>query len=127
MLSERAATGSTVRSLFDRVRIHAYISCRARIEYVRNRDREGQDTIGSCQTLCFVQRDDPDVSLVCLRLSTDQVLPAFNKYHLRGNATDLSFLIHITLEEINRVQNVGREAQESRQQFILHDDQVRAS
>ena len=29
------------------------------------------------------------------------------------------------MEDINRVQRVGREAQESRKQFILHDDQVR--
>ena len=43
----------------------------------------------------------------------------------RGNATDLSFLTRTTAEDINRVQNVGREAQQSRKHFILHDDQVR--
>ncbi|KAF9648118.1 DUF89 domain-containing protein [Thelephora ganbajun] len=42
---------------------------------------------------------------------------------LWGNATDLSLLTHMTLEDINRLQGVGREAQESRKQFILHDDQ----
>ena len=46
---------------------------------------------------------------------------------LRGNATDLSLLTHMTVEDINRLQSVGREAQESRKHFILHDDQVRAS
>lgn len=30
----------------------------------------------------------------------------------------------MTVEDINRLQSVGREAQESRKQFILHDDQV---
>lgn len=43
----------------------------------------------------------------------------------RGNATDLSLLTHMTVEDINRLQSVGREAQASRKQFILHDDQVR--
>ena len=33
----------------------------------------------------------------------------------------------MTMDDINRLQRVGREAQESRKQFILHDDQVRAS
>ena len=33
----------------------------------------------------------------------------------------------MTVEDINRLQSVGREAQESRQHFILHDDQVRES
>jgi len=42
---------------------------------------------------------------------------------LWGNATDLSFLTHVSAEVIGRVQSVGREAQESRKQFILHDDQ----
>lgn len=49
----------------------------------------------------------------------------FNQRYPRGNATDLSLLTHMTLEDIGRLQSVGRDAQESRKQFILHDDQVR--
>jgi len=49
---------------------HAHTRRRARIEYARNRDREGQDKIRSCQTVSFIQGDDPDVPLVCLRPST---------------------------------------------------------
>ena len=51
----------------------------------------------------------------------------FNRHYSRGNATDLSLLTHMTAEDINRLQSVGRDAQESRKQFILHDDQVRVS
>ena len=53
--------------------------------------------------------------------------PTFYQPCPRGNATDLGFLTHTTMEDIDRVQRVGREAQESRKQFILHDDQVRVS
>ena len=60
--------------------------------------------------------------LVCLH----PVTPIFNRHYPRGNATDLSLLTHMTVEDINRLQSVGREAQESRKQFILHDDQVQA-
>lgn len=42
---------------------------------------------------------------------------------LWGNATDLSLLTHMTAEDISQLQTVGREAQESRQKFILRDDQ----
>jgi hypothetical protein len=56
---------------------------------------------------------------------TNQVLLAINQCYPRGNATDLSLLTHMTVEDIGRLQSVGREAQESRKQFILHDDQVR--
>lgn len=52
---------------------------------------------------------------------------SFNQRCSRGNATDLSLLTHMTVEDIGRLQSVGREAQESRKQFILHDDQVRVS
>ena len=55
------------------------------------------------------------------------VLSTFDQHRSRGNATDLSLLTHMTVEDIDRLQSVGREAQESRKQFILHDDQVRAS
>jgi len=65
------------------------------------------------------------VPLVCL--SPDRVLLPSNQHYPRGNATDLSLLTHMTVEDINRLQSVGREAQESRKQFILHDDQVRVS
>ena len=65
--------------------------------------------------------------LWCVPSPTGRVLPASDQRYPRGNATDLSLLSHMTLEDINRLQSVGREAQESRKQFILHDDQVRAS
>ncbi|KAL1683960.1 hypothetical protein EV122DRAFT_286189 [Schizophyllum commune] len=42
---------------------------------------------------------------------------------LWGNATDLSLLTHLTVEDISRLQSVGREEQEKRSQFILRDDQ----
>ncbi|KAL1741870.1 hypothetical protein HDZ31DRAFT_66503 [Schizophyllum fasciatum] len=42
---------------------------------------------------------------------------------LWGNATDLSLLTHLTVEDIARLQSVGREEQEKRAQFILRDDQ----
>ena len=57
--------------------------------------------------------------------TTDSELLTFDQPYSRGNATDLSLLTHMTVEDIGRLQSVGREAQESRKQFILHDDQVR--
>lgn len=54
-----------------------------------------------------------------------QALLTFNRRYPRGNATDLSLLTNMTMEDIGRLQSVGREAQESRKRFILHDDQVR--
>ena len=98
--------------------------CRTRIEHARDRNREGQDTIGSRQAIGSIQGDDSDVPLVCFHLPAVQ---HSTKVLLRGNATDLSLLTHMTVEDINRLQSVGREAQESRKHFILHDDQVRAS
>lgn len=42
---------------------------------------------------------------------------------LWGNATDLSFLIHLAPSDIEQFQNVGRDAQQARKEFILKDDQ----
>lgn len=42
---------------------------------------------------------------------------------LWGNATDLSMLTHMTHEDIQNLQSVGREAQAARKEFILRDDQ----
>ncbi|OSD03671.1 DUF89-domain-containing protein [Trametes coccinea BRFM310] len=42
---------------------------------------------------------------------------------LWGNATDLSMLTHMSHEDIQRLQSVGRDAQAARAEFILHDDQ----
>ncbi|KAL6308789.1 DUF89 domain-containing protein [Sparassis latifolia] len=42
---------------------------------------------------------------------------------LWGNATDLSMLTHITHEDIQHLQSVGRDAQAARKEFTLKDDQ----
>ncbi|KAG6828033.1 hypothetical protein H0H92_009570 [Tricholoma furcatifolium] len=42
---------------------------------------------------------------------------------LWGNATDLSLLTHMSADDIEHLQAVGKEAQTARQQFILKDDQ----
>ncbi|KAH9982017.1 hypothetical protein BJV74DRAFT_852635 [Russula compacta] len=42
---------------------------------------------------------------------------------LWGNATDLSLLTNMTLEDIERLQAIGRDAQDARKEFILKDDQ----
>ncbi|KAI0063016.1 DUF89 domain-containing protein [Artomyces pyxidatus] len=42
---------------------------------------------------------------------------------LWGNATDLSLLTHMTPEDIQHLQTVGKEAQQARKEFILKDDQ----
>ncbi|KAI8972554.1 DUF89 domain-containing protein [Trametes punicea] len=42
---------------------------------------------------------------------------------LWGNATDLSMLTHMSHEDIQRLQSVGRDAQAARAKYILHDDQ----
>ncbi|GLB44649.1 putative DUF89 domain-containing protein [Lyophyllum shimeji] len=42
---------------------------------------------------------------------------------LWGNATDLSLLTHMSPQDIEHLQSVGKEAQAARQQFILRDDQ----
>ncbi|CDO75454.1 hypothetical protein BN946_scf184823.g8 [Trametes cinnabarina] len=42
---------------------------------------------------------------------------------LWGNATDLSMLTHMSHEDIQRLQSVGKDAQAARAEFILHDDQ----
>ncbi|KAF8064163.1 DUF89 domain-containing protein [Lyophyllum atratum] len=42
---------------------------------------------------------------------------------LWGNATDLSLLTHMSPDDIEHLQSVGKEAQMARQQFILKDDQ----
>lgn len=41
----------------------------------------------------------------------------------RGNATDLSLLTNLTLDDIASLQTVGRDAQAARKHFILKDDQ----
>lgn len=42
---------------------------------------------------------------------------------LWGNATDLSFLIHLAPSDIEQFQQVGRDAQRARKEYILKDDQ----
>ncbi|KAI9068826.1 DUF89 domain-containing protein [Trametes sanguinea] len=42
---------------------------------------------------------------------------------LWGNATDLSMLTHMSHDDIQRLQSVGKDAQAARAEFILHDDQ----
>ncbi|KAI0351611.1 DUF89 domain-containing protein [Trametes cingulata] len=42
---------------------------------------------------------------------------------LWGNATDLSMLTHMSHEDIQRLQTVGRDAQAARAEYILRDDQ----
>ncbi|TBU44588.1 hypothetical protein BD309DRAFT_957998 [Dichomitus squalens] len=42
---------------------------------------------------------------------------------LWGNATDLSMLTHLSHEDIQHLQSVGRDAQAARAEYILHDDQ----
>ncbi|KAI0651281.1 DUF89 domain-containing protein [Trametes meyenii] len=42
---------------------------------------------------------------------------------LWGNATDLSMLTHLSHEDIQHLQSVGRDAQAARAEFILKDDQ----
>ncbi|KAI5120017.1 hypothetical protein M0805_008478 [Coniferiporia weirii] len=42
---------------------------------------------------------------------------------LWGNATDLSLLTNLTHEDILKLQSVGKDAQEERKDFILHDDE----
>ncbi|KAH9922327.1 uncharacterized protein BXZ73DRAFT_104145 [Epithele typhae] len=42
---------------------------------------------------------------------------------LWGNATDLSMLTQMSHEDIQHLQSVGRDAQATRAQYILHDDQ----
>jgi len=42
---------------------------------------------------------------------------------LWGNATDLSLLTHLSMDDIEHLQSVGKDAQAARQQFILKDDQ----
>ncbi|KAI0316951.1 DUF89 domain-containing protein [Amylostereum chailletii] len=42
---------------------------------------------------------------------------------LWGNATDLSLLTHMTPEDIQHLQTVGKDAQQARKEFILKDDQ----
>ncbi|OJT12344.1 Protein-glutamate O-methyltransferase [Trametes pubescens] len=42
---------------------------------------------------------------------------------LWGNATDLSMLTHLSHEQIQHLQSVGRDAQAARAEFILRDDQ----
>ncbi|KDQ54505.1 hypothetical protein JAAARDRAFT_196426 [Jaapia argillacea MUCL 33604] len=41
---------------------------------------------------------------------------------LWGNATDLSLLTHMSHEDIQRLQSVGKDAQSARKEFILKDD-----
>lgn len=45
---------------------------------------------------------------------------------LWGNATDLSFLIHLAPCDIEQFQEVGRDAQRVRKEYILKDDQESA-
>ncbi|EIW76695.1 DUF89 domain-containing protein [Coniophora puteana RWD-64-598 SS2] len=45
---------------------------------------------------------------------------------LWGNATDLSLLTHMSHEDIERLQTVGKEAQQARKEFILLDNQDEA-
>ncbi|KAN0136502.1 DUF89 domain containing protein [Lactarius tabidus] len=42
---------------------------------------------------------------------------------LWGNATDLSLLTNMTMEDIEHLQAIGRDAQNARKEFILKDDQ----
>ncbi|KAI1790587.1 hypothetical protein LXA43DRAFT_1015926 [Ganoderma leucocontextum] len=42
---------------------------------------------------------------------------------LWGNATDLSMLTHLSHDDIQHLQSVGRDAQAARAEYILHDDQ----
>ncbi|KAG6841398.1 hypothetical protein C0991_011562 [Blastosporella zonata] len=42
---------------------------------------------------------------------------------LWGNATDLSLLTHMSADDIEHLQSVGRDAQAERQKYILKDDQ----
>ncbi|RDX41169.1 DUF89 domain-containing protein [Lentinus brumalis] len=42
---------------------------------------------------------------------------------LWGNATDLSMLTHLTHEDIQHLQSVGKDAQAARAEYILRDDQ----
>ncbi|EJD04787.1 DUF89 domain-containing protein [Fomitiporia mediterranea MF3/22] len=45
---------------------------------------------------------------------------------LWGNATDLSLLTNLTHEDILKLQSVGKDAQEERKEYILHDDEKNA-
>ena len=67
----KSGNGVYRRFLRSRPNCRAHIPRRARVEYARDRDREGRNKIRSRQIVCFVQRDDPDVPLVCLRPSTN--------------------------------------------------------
>lgn len=51
------------------------------------------------------------------------VLAGITRNLLRGNATDLSLLTHISFTDIENIQAVEKDAQKARREFILRDDQ----
>ncbi|KAF9219362.1 DUF89 domain-containing protein [Gyrodon lividus] len=61
-----------------------------------------------------------------LKSEPDKLLIVFREMIqmcLWGNATDLSLLTHLTQSDLEHLQTVGKDAQQSRKEFILKDDQ----
>jgi Protein of unknown function DUF89. len=62
-------------------------------------------------------------STVSDRLASGPLRVNFNFYASLPFIQDLSLLTHISPSNIEQLQSVGKDAQESRQKFILKDDQ----
>lgn len=117
-LFRRAALRYTVSFI---VLVHSSFKfgLRACYNHAPTRSWERTHYIGPRETGRSLQGNVADVSLVTS--STLKSRPA--KRCGRGNATDLSLLTHMTAEDISHLQTVGKDAQKSRSQFILRDDQ----
>ncbi|KAI6101735.1 DUF89 domain-containing protein [Pisolithus croceorrhizus] len=84
-----------------------------------------KDSLVDPAKLLVLFKEMVQMCLWCVAILTSSRVVAVASM-FRGNATDLSFLIHLAPCDIEQFQEVGRDAQRVRKEYILKDDQESA-